>query len=253
MKLILNKHPSLVRIITALFLYGIALFLSTILDGPVLKKYFPYLSALLLLIATWFLYRTEHKSLGAIGLNFKLKNVALIPLGLLIGAIAVFLTKCARALYTGESIVVSDIINFSNIWYSLYFILPTVAVEEFLFRGYLFKKTIEISNVVIANVIFSILFMLIHVLDDGVMNNMGMIILLTVSIPVGHLMFATALLKSNSLFFPIGLHLGNNWATRHLVSNSNNGDSIFYIINNVTFETWPLFIGYVIIVNGIHL
>ena len=79
-------------------------------------------------------------------------------------------------MYAGETFVISESINYESILYAFYFILPTVAVEEFLFRGYLFKKTIEKFNVVIANIIFSILFMAIHVLDENVINNKGMIV-----------------------------------------------------------------------------
>jgi membrane protease YdiL (CAAX protease family) len=136
---------------------------------------------------------------------------------------------------------------------AFYFILPQVATEEFLFRGYLFKKTIEVSNVVVANIIFSILFMLIHVLDENVLQQRGLIILLAVSIPVGHLLFATALLKSKTLWFPIGLHLGNNWATRHLISNANDSNSIFYLTDVNTFETWTPFIMFLVIFNGFFL
>jgi membrane protease YdiL (CAAX protease family) len=83
----------------------------------------------------------------------------------------------------------------------LYFILPQVATEELLFRCYLFKKTIEVSNVVMANVIFSILFTLIHVIDTAVLNNLGMVIMLSVTIPVGHLLFATGLINLRPYFF----------------------------------------------------
>ena len=81
----------------------------------------------------------------------------------------------------------------------MYYILPTAAVQELMFRGYCFKKTIEVSNVVIANIIFAVLFMLIHVIDRDVMKDRGQLIFLAVSIPVGHLLFATALLKSKTL------------------------------------------------------
>jgi hypothetical protein len=32
----------------------------------------------------------------------------------------------------------------------------------------------------------------------------------------GHVFFAVALGRSQTLFFPIGLHLGNNWASKKL-------------------------------------
>lgn len=253
MKKIISKYPTLFRFVLAIVLFALALFLSGLINKGDLKAYFPYASAILLGIATWLLYKTEKKSLREIGLNFSLRNSSFLPLGVLIGAITFLAAKYARALYTGESFNITETINYSAILYGLYVILPTVAVEEFLFRGYLFKKTIEKSNVIIANIIFSILFMLIHVLDENTMNNKGMMIFLIISIPVGHLLFATALLKSKTLFFPIGLHLGNNWATQHLITDSNTGNSFLYLTNNASFDTWSAFMGFILIFNGVFL
>lgn len=253
MKKIISKYPTLFRFVLAIILFALALFLSGLINKGDLKAYFPYASAILLGIATRLLYKTEKKSLREIGLNFSLRNSSFLPLGVLIGAITFLAAKYARALYTGESFNITETINYSAILYGLYVILPTVAVEEFLFRGYLFKKTIEKSNVIIANIIFSILFMLIHVLDENTMNNKGMMIFLIISIPVGHLLFATALLKSKTLFFPIGLHLGNNWATQHLITDSNTGNSFLYLTNNASFDTWSAFMGFILIFNGVFL
>ena len=215
MKTILKNYPVTSRYILAIILFGSALILSGLVDNPFLKKYFPFGSSIFLLIATWLLYKTEGKTLNSIGLNLKWQNVRFLPLGILIGAIAFFIVKYLRAVYAGESFELSSSINYSNILYGLYALIPTVAVEEFLFRGYLFKKTISISNVIIANIIFSIAFMLVHVLDTSILQNRAMVIFIAITIPIGHLLFATALLKSKTLFFPIGIHLGNNWATRH--------------------------------------
>lgn len=253
MNTLVNRFPMASRVVLALVLFGTALFLSGLINKGAVKVYFPYASVILLGIATWLLYKTETKSLREIGLNLSLRHIFFLPLGVLIGALVFLIAKYARALYIGESFALSDSVNYSTMLYALYIILPTVAVEEFLFRGYLFKKTIEKTNVIIANVIFSILFMLIHVLDENVINNTGMIIFFLVSIPVGHLLFATALLKSKTLLFPIGLHLGNNWATHHVITDSYTGDSFLYIENSATFNTWTSFIGFILIFNGVFL
>jgi len=253
MKTPIQKYPNTYSYTLAILLFGASLFISALINKGILKEYFPYTSAILLLVATWILYKTDNKSLDAIGLNFKLKNLVFLPLGMLIAAGTFLIAKYLKALYLDEIFHISSAINYKNILYALYAILPTVAVEEFLFRGYLFKKTIEMSSVIKANIIFSILFMSIHVLDEGVFKNPGMLILLIISIPVGHLLFATALLKSKSLFFPIGIHLGNNWATRHLITTNNNGESILYITNNARFDTWSSFIVYILLWNLIFL
>ncbi len=253
MKKLLNKYPNCSRYALAIILFVLAIVIGGIMDTPFLKLYFPYISCLLLFVVTWFLLKIDHKSLKYLGLNGTLKNISFLPLGIGIGIIALFGAKFIRALYTGETFELSTAIDYSTILIAFYYILPQVAVEELLFRGYLFKKTIEISNVVTANIIFSILFMLIHVLDEQVLKSKGMIIMLMVTIPVGHLLFATALIKSKSLFFPIGIHLGNNWATRHLISDANNGDSILFIPEVTTFETWAPFIIFIILFNGFFL
>lgn len=253
MKKIWNKYPVIARYILGVFLLGSCLFISGFINKGATKEYFPYASVILLFTATWLLYKTENESLKSIGLNFSLKNISFLPLGILVGAIAFLGARLLRALYLGEPIEISESINYSTILFSFYFILPQVATEEFLFRGYLFKKTISTSSVFIANVIFSILFMLIHVLDENVLNNRGMMILLAVTIPVGHLLFATALIKSKTLFFPIGIHLGNNWATRHLITDSGSGESLLYISDKVNFDTWTPFLMMLLITNGFFL
>ena len=253
MRVLFDKFQNVSRFVLAIVLFALVLFISGLTNRGIVKEYFPYMSCMLLFIATWFLYRTEKRSLKTIGLNFSLRNVSFFPLGIFIGIFALFGAKYFRALYLGETFEFTSSIDYSTILLAFYFIFPQVATEEFLFRGYLFKKTIEVSNVVVANIIFSILFMLIHVLDENVINNKGMIVMLTISIPVGHLLFATALLKYKTLFFPIGLHLGNNWATRHLISDSNSNDGILYIPNAAIFDTWMPFIITIILFNGFFL
>lgn len=253
MKTLIKKFPNTTMFVLAIVLFAITLIVSVIINKGIVKQYFPYIAPILLFVTTLFLYKMEGKTLSAIGLNFSVRNLSFIPLGILIGAFAFFGARYLRALVVGETFELSMSIDYSTIFYAFYFILPQVATEELLFRGYLFKKAIEVSNVVVANVIFSIVFMLIHVLDENVLSNVGMVIMLAITIPVGHLLFATALLKSKTLYFPIGLHLGNNWATRHLISSDSSGESIFFIANLATFDSWPPFITMLILFNGFYL
>lgn len=253
MKKLFKKAPNTSRIALAIILFGTALMISAIVNKGFIKHYFPYMGCILLIIATWFLYRTENKSLRELGLDLRLRNILFFPLGLFLAALVFLIARYVRALYFGEDVIISEEVDKQLILIAFYTILPQVAVEELLFRGYLFKKTVTLSNVVFANVLFSFLFVLIHVLDEDVLRNKGMLVMLIISIPVGHLLFATALLKSRSLFFPIGLHLGHNWASRHLIHNVNSDASIFYISNAVTFESWPPFIWSILLYNGLFI
>ncbi|MBO6608038.1 CPBP family intramembrane glutamic endopeptidase [Psychroserpens sp.] len=254
MKSLLLKYPVFFRYTGAIILFTLALIVSGFIDRPILKTYFPFTSVILLLLVTALLYKWDKKSLKSIGLNVTRKNLSFFPLGILIGAIAFMIAKYFRGLYTGELFeLTTAVIDYKVLLYGFYTILPAVMIEELLFRGYLFKKTVEVSNVVIANIIFGVLFMLVHILDREIIQHRAMVLFLMITIPVGHLLFATALLKSKTLYFPIGIHLGNNWATRHLITKSNNGESIFYIPENAPIDTWTDFIIVLIVFNAFFL
>ncbi|MDD7914820.1 CPBP family intramembrane glutamic endopeptidase [Polaribacter ponticola] len=253
MKAIIKKHPILTKYIFSILILFIALFISGLLNKGVIKQYFPYSSAICLLIATWVLLKSDNKKLSSFGIDFKTKNLKFFPLGILIGALVFLFAKYLRALCFGETLSLSTTFNYKNILNGFYIMLPMVAVEEFLFRGYLFKKTIEVSSILKANIVFSILFMLVHVFDSGVINSVPMIIFTVITIPVGHLLFATSFLKSKSLYLPIGIHLGNNWGTNHLVHKLNDGNSFFYITNSARFDTWLSFIVFILLWNIFYL
>ncbi len=135
MKTILNKYPITSKFILAILLFGFSLFLSGLINKGFIKEYFPYSSVILLTIATWYLYKFDKKSLNEIGLNLKLKKLLYLPLGIIIGASVFLLAKYLRAIYLVETFNLNTSINYKTIAFAMYTILPTVAVEEFLFRG----------------------------------------------------------------------------------------------------------------------
>lgn len=250
MKRLYLKFPT-----TARFLLAIALGVSALVLTGLIHKFLPipFIDVTLLTIATWILYRTDGKSLNALGLNITIRHFFFLMLGLFVGAFALGLETLLRTIYTGEHWNINSSIDQLALWKTLYLILPSVAVQELMFRGYPFTKTIEVTNVVTANVIFSILFMLVHVLDKDALHNTGQLIFLAVSIPVGHLLFATALLKSKTLYFPIGLHWGNNWASFCLIGYGKNENVIFAINNQQVATSWIPFVTMLVIYNVFFL
>ena len=246
MKGLIVRFPTTFRFLLAILLGASALVLS-----GVINKYLPipFIDVTLLAIVTWFLYRTEGKSIKSLGLNITTRHLLFLVLGLFIGIAALGFENFFRSVYTSERWSISSSINQLALWRTLYFILPSVIVQELVFRGYLFTKTIEVTNVAIANLIFGIFFMLVHVLDRDVMQNTGQLIFLIVSIPVGHLLFATALLKSKTIYFPIGLHWGNNWASICLIGYAKNENTVFHINNPYVFQSWKSFIVLLVIFN----
>ena len=108
--------------------------------------------------------------------------------------------------------------NGSYILSGLWLLLPTVILEELAFRGICFKKTVEISSVTTANLIFATIFILSHWINLGAFGNPVQMTILLIT-GLGHILYATAFLKSKTLYFPIGIHLGNNWVNLFVFSN----------------------------------
>lgn len=223
----------------ALALGFAALFLSGFIYGlfPI-KPYFPFVAEVLLILGTWLLYRTDGQNLSALGLNPSFRNMAYLIRGLGIGVAALLVVTWLRTLCTGEVWHLASVVNWTALLKSLYFILPTAVVQELMFRGYLFTKTASRLGVVWANVIFATAFMLVHVVDRDVLQNPVQAVFLVVSIPVGHLWFSTALLRSRTILFPVGLHWGNNWAVQHLAGTADSPLSLFYLTGQTVFATW---------------
>jgi membrane protease YdiL (CAAX protease family) len=254
MKQLILRFPFWSRILLAFVLGAGALWLSGFVYTlfPV-RSYFPFVGESLLVLVTWVLLRTDGERLSALGLNPSFRHLAYLFWGLGVGVLALLFTIWLRTLYTGEVWHLSSAVNALALLKSLYYILPSVIVQELMFRGYLFTKTIKRYGVVWANVLFAFIFMLVHVLDRDVLQSPGQAIFLLVSIPVGHLWFATALLRSKTLLFPIGLHWGNNWAVQHLLGTTDNPQSFFYVTHQPVFTTWPSLLILLLLFNGSFL
>lgn len=248
-----QKFPVVSRYALAVILGILCLILTGVIYKYIpIRDRFPFVDVLLLTGATWVLYRTDRQSLKTIGLNPTRRNTGFLFLGLLIGITAVGASNWLRSLYTGEVWHVGSAVDGMGILKSLYFVLPTVAVQELMFRGYPFTKAISTWGVTKANILFAILFMLVHVVDRDVLQSLPRMISLALIIPVGHLYFAAGLLRSGTLLFPIGLHWGNNWAVQHLIGAADNGQVLFYATQKI-YNTWPPFLILLLIFNGFFL
>ncbi|HEY1021940.1 MAG TPA: CPBP family intramembrane glutamic endopeptidase [Flavisolibacter sp.] len=254
MKQLFSRFPFLSRILLALLVGCAAILLSAVIYHylPV-QSYFPFVAEVLLIAGTWLLYRTDGQNLSALGLVLTPKTLTSLFGGCLIGVVALFLVTFLRTLYTGEDWHFTSAVNAAALGKSFYYILPTVMVQELMFRGYLFTKTISRWGVAKANMVFAFAFMLVHVLDRDVLQNPAQVILLIVTIPVGHLWFATALLRSRTLLFPIGLHWGNNWAVQHLTGTTDGQHTVFYLTGQEAYAAWLPFILMLLLFNAFFL
>lgn len=159
---------------------------------------------------TYRIYRKEGKNLSELGLNLKFKNLRFGLLGLIIGALFIIPLVYIIAWIKGYPVIFNESFDPTYVLNGLWILAPIVILEELVFRGICFKKTVEATGVVKANIIFASVFLLSHWINLGAFGNAANMTILLITV-VGHLLYATAFLKSKTLYFPIGIHLGNNW------------------------------------------
>ncbi len=208
-----------------------------------------------ILFITWKAYKKEGKNLSELGLKVSARNIGFAILGIVLGGLFIIPLVYIIAFIKGYPVVFNSTFNGSYVLSGLWLLLPTVMLEELAYRGICFKKTVQISSVAKANFIFASLFILSHWLNLGAFGNpIAMTILLITGL--GHILYATAFLKSKTLYFPIGLHLGNNWVNLFVFSNLDindptRGQAKPSLINVVSDEKLPLFNGQFILTTAI--
>ncbi|HKI46099.1 MAG TPA: CPBP family intramembrane glutamic endopeptidase [Balneolales bacterium] len=181
-----------------------------------------YLSPLLLLVLTWLLYRKEGKNLSELGINFKRRNIFFLPLGIVAGILFFCVLLYLQMLRNGIQIHINQNADYTLIFSSVFVLLQGVLNEELIFRGYCLKETMNRIGFMKANLIFGFFFIVWHWIAFNAWGNY-LLMLSLVSTGFGHFLFAAALVKSETLYFPVGIHLGNNWAQRYLFSASMTG------------------------------
>lgn len=232
---LLKIYPNLSRLLLFVVLIIIALFLPDFLPLPSgTQKVFPFVGLILVVLANWTLYKTENKNLDDLGFNLKGLNLKYLPIGLVLGVLAVLIGYYLKCFLTGDRIIFHKSINYIHILKHFYWILPTAAVQEFICRSYGYKKLTSIYNLGIANLVAIIVFVSMHnVFNIGIFGA----IFYSVSIIIGHFVFANALLKSGTIFFAIGIHWGSNIANNQLFTEEKLSTSILFLEKAVQQET----------------
>ena len=196
---------------------------------------------ILLLLTAWF-YRKEGKNLSELGLNIQLTNLLFLPLGLILGILFFSLLLFLQSFQNDLHIQINQNANWGLIFSGAFFLIIGVLNEELIFRGYFFQKTIDYKGFMQANLIFAAIFIVYHWIALNAWGNYGLMLGLFTT-GFGHILFAVALLKSKTLYFPIGIHWGNNWAQRHLFSaniggiNENPSNDTFFILTSFNIDT----------------
>lgn len=222
---IFKTSPNWSRLILGSILTMVALWASSLVNLPLTMKYIFPVGLILLILVNWFMYWTEGQNLSALGFDLKKRNLWFLPLGLILGLMADSFNFFAKSMLRGDRLYFNPDIEIVALMKFFLILLPMAAVQQFLIRSYCFKKTIEMSNITLANIVFGLIFIAMHnVFNIGLFGA----IFYSITLFISHLLFSTALLTSRTIFFAIGIHWGCNVSNDHLFMSGPHDTALFY-------------------------
>lgn len=173
------------------------------------KEWLGPLPVVVILLATWFCTRLRKEPLSSIGLRLNGRWLRQFGAGTGLGVAAMLLAVSMIWAAGGVSLSLNPDHSLGALAYGLYMFFFAAAVEELLFRGFIFQRLIAGSRVWIAQLVMAIFFALAH------WNNPGMTgttqIIAEFNIAVAAVFLGFAYIRTGSLALPLGIHLGWNW------------------------------------------
>lgn len=226
--------PSWVKVL----FYFLVLWTATVVAGtvPMLNDFvFFFLIALLM---SWALLRLEKRSLSSIGFWPKdRKSVRDFFQGLSIGITMLLITFGITLWLTKDSWRINMHIDPIFIAVTFLACLWSAFVQEFVFRGYPFQELLRHYKPWVAQLLIALPFGLMHI-NSGMQA--GEIVMVMLSTGMGSILFGLAFLKSKNLMFPIGIHLGWNYA-QELIPRTTGGKNGALVIIQESSSSYNVF------------
>lgn len=167
------------------------------------------LPVLFVLLATWACTRLRREPLSSIGLKLDARWWRQLGAGFGLGIAALALAALLMVIAGDVHFELRPGRNASLLAWGFYGFLFAAALEELLFRGFLFQRLLDGIGVWGAQLLLAAAFALAHWGNPGMEGATR--IWATVDIGLAAVMLGMAYLRTGSLALPLGLHLGWNW------------------------------------------
>ncbi|MFC1554300.1 lysostaphin resistance A-like protein [candidate division KSB1 bacterium] len=164
--------------------------------------------AFLLIFAVFVILKwIDKRPFGTLGVNFHKGWFEEFFLGLLIGfaLLALSFVVMFALGFLDVSINSFSLGLLAGLFKYLLLYLFAGAMEELITRGYMFQALIEGTNKIIATIIFSFIFSILHFFNPSYS------IISAVNIFLAGVLLSVVYIKTRSLWMPIGLHMAWNW------------------------------------------
>ena len=189
-----------------------------------------------LIISVILLRWIEGKSLSVLGWQPTVIRLKQFTVGLTITMLLAGSFYLIRSLLTGTSWQLNNTYSWSAFANALWWMLRSVLYEELIFRGALFYILLKRLGTVKGLWLSVITFGIYHWFSYGAFGQpLQMIFIFLITAAAGW-MYAYAFLKTNSLYLPIGLHLGWNCVGSIVFSEGSIGKHLLIPVKNTTFQ-----------------
>jgi membrane protease YdiL (CAAX protease family) len=181
----------------------------------VAKDWLHPLPIAMVLLATWICTRLRREPLSRVGLRMDRRWAREFAWGSAIGLGGMALATGLIVAVGGVRFELDPARSLGAMGFGLYMFLSVAALEELLFRGFLFQRLVAGIGVWPAQVALALLFAFAHWGNPGMEGAAK--VWASFDIALAAIALGLAYLRTGSLALPIGLHLGWNWAQGYLL------------------------------------
>ena len=189
-----------------------------------------------LIISLILLWLIERKNLSVLGWLPSKKRLLQLFAGLVLAITIASIFHLVRSWITGINWKINTSYRLADFPAALWWMLKSVIYEELIFRGALFYIALKRLGVTKGLWLSAIAFGIYHWFSMGAFGQPVQMIFIFLITAAAGWMFAYAFIKTNSLYLPIGLHLGWNCVGSILFSDGSIGKHILLPVQDHSFQ-----------------
>jgi len=173
------------------------------------------LALILLLLVSWSCLLLRRQRLADLGLAFDPRWWQQLLFGTAAGMAMMGVIALLMWSFSAATFGINPKFQAADLALGAYLLLLAAALEELLYRGFIFQRLLDGLGVWPTQLLFAAIFAAGHWDNPGLEGSAKVVAMLDLAL--ASLLFGLAYLKTRSLALPLGLHFGWNWAQGYLL------------------------------------